>query len=48
MLAKSGSSQVPATRYERTDQLNFVNSRDKVRDYHNDLLDEQAKNAHYE
>eukprot|EP00801_Mesodinium_rubrum_P002600 Mrub_02600.p1 GENE.Mrub_02600~~Mrub_02600.p1 ORF type:complete len:526 (+),score=142.17 Mrub_02600:69-1580(+) len=48
MLAKSGSSQVPATRYERTDQLNFIKSREHTREYHLDLLDEQAKNAHYE
>lgn len=47
MLAKS-ASQVPATRYERTDQLNFIKSRDNVRNYENDLQDEQAKNAHQE
>jgi hypothetical protein len=45
MLAKS-ASQVPATRYERTDQLNFIKSRDNVRNYENDLYEEQAKNAH--
>jgi hypothetical protein len=32
MLAKSGSSQVPATRYERSGQLNFIKSRENTRE----------------
>jgi hypothetical protein len=48
ILAKTNNSGIPATRYERNNQLNFVQSRSMTRDTKKDLADEQIKNPKFE